>query len=83
MKGKNLRLDKFLKVSRLIKRRSVANKFCTAKKIYLNNKIAKASTQVKLNDILKIDLKVPITVKILKITEFSTKETANEMYEII
>lgn len=78
-----MRLDKFLKVSRLIKRRSVANKFCTAKKIYLNNKIAKASTQVKLNDVLEIKLKIPVKVRILKITEFITKDTANQMYEII
>lgn len=78
-----MRLDKFLKVSRLIKRRSVANKFCTAKKIYLNNKVAKAASKVKLNDILEIQLKVPVKVKILKIDEFSTKETASQMYEII
>ena len=83
MKGKNLRLDKFLKVSRLIKRRSVANKFCTAKKIYLNDKIAKAAAKVKVNDIVKIELKVPIKVRVLKISEISTKDTASQMYEII
>lgn len=78
-----MRLDKFLKVSRLIKRRSVANKFCNAKKIYLNDKIAKASVKVKLNDVLEIQLKIPIRVKIMKITDFSTKDTASQMYEII
>lgn len=78
-----MRLDKFLKISRLIKRRSIANKFCNAKKIYLNNKIAKASTQVKINDILEIQLKFPLKVKILKISEFSTKDTASQMYETI
>lgn len=78
-----MRVDKFLKVSRLIKRRSVAAKFCNAKKIYLNNKIAKASAQVKINDVLEIQAKTPIKIKILKITELSTKDTANQMYEII
>ena len=62
-----MRLDKFLKVSRLIKRRTVANKVCASEKIYINDKIAKPSATVNLNDIItiKINEKI-IKVKVIK-----------------
>ena len=80
-----MRLDKFLKLSRLIKRRTVAKKICDNEKILLNKKIAKASSNVKINDILEINIneKNIIKVKILKINEFANKKDFNQMYEII
>ena len=79
-----MRLDKFLKVSRLIKRRTVANKVCTAGKILINEKIAKPSSEVKEKDILEIKMGLnPIKVRILKIYEFVRKEDTKDMYEII
>lgn len=79
-----MRLDKFLKVSRLIKRRTIANKFCAAKKVCLNGKIAKASSEVKVNDVLEINSQNnSVKVRILKIKEFYGKDCAHEMYEVI
>ena len=49
-----MRLDKFLKVSRLIKRRTVANEACEAGRVMINGRVAKASTEVKINDIVEI-----------------------------
>ncbi len=79
-----MRLDKFLKLSRLIKRRTIANKICTAEKVMLNGKIAKPSADVNLNDIIKLNLgKKEIKIKVLKILNLTTKENAAQMYEII
>ncbi len=79
-----MRLDKFLKLSRLIKRRTVANKICTAEKVLLNGKIAKPSADVYLNDIITLNLgNKEIKVKVLKILNVTTKENATQMYEII
>lgn len=79
-----MRLDKFLKLSRLIKRRTVANKICVAGKVLLNNKIAKPSSEINLNDIITLNLgNKEIKVKVLKILNITTKETAAQMYEII
>lgn len=79
-----MRLDKFLKVSRLIKRRSVANEVCDAKKITVNNKIAKASYDVKINDIIEILIgEKIIKIKVINLNEHTTKETAQDNYIII
>lgn len=79
-----MRLDKFLKLSRLIKRRTVANKICTAEKVLLNDKIAKPSADVNLNDVITLNLgNKEIKVKVLKILNITTKENAAQMYEII
>lgn len=80
-----MRLDKFLKLSHLIKRRTIAKKFCIGEKIFLNKKIAKASNEVKINDILeiKINEKNTVKVKILKIDEYTNKKNCHETYEII
>ena len=80
-----MRLDKFLKLSRLIKRRTVANKICSSEKILINEKIAKASTKVKVNDVLEIKINEnnKIKVRVLKINEFANKQNCQEMYEII
>ena len=66
--GKHMRLDKFLKVSRLIKRRTEAKKACLAKCIRINNRIAKAGDEVKITDEIEINLtKKIIQVKVLEV----------------
>ncbi|HEY8364138.1 MAG TPA: RNA-binding S4 domain-containing protein [Haloplasmataceae bacterium] len=79
-----MRIDKFLKVSRLIKRRTVAKDVASNERIEINGKIAKPSTLVKVGDIIKITYGNKIvTIKVLKIQESSKKETAESMYEIL
>ena len=79
-----MRLDKYLKVSRLIKRRTVANNACDAGRVAINGKPAKASTAVKVGDILEIGFgdKV-IQVEILDVAETTRKEEAKEMYRYL
>ncbi|MCD7848013.1 MAG: RNA-binding S4 domain-containing protein [Oscillospiraceae bacterium] len=79
-----MRLDKYLKVSRLIKRRTVANEACDAGRISANGKPARASYEVKVGDIIEINLgKNPLKVRVLSVSEYATKETAAGQYEII
>lgn len=77
-----MRLDKYLKVSRLIKRRTVANEACDAGKVSVNGKIARASYDVKEGDVIEITLGAR-SVKVLVVTVKETvrKENASEMYE--
>lgn len=78
-----MRLDKFLKVSRLIKRRTVANEACDAGKILVNGKVARASYPVKENDIIEITMGAKtVKVKVRNVVEYTTKENAGTMYEI-
>jgi len=80
----NMRLDKYLKVSRIIKRRTVANEACDNGRIEVNGRVVKASYDVKVGDVMTISMgKNPITVKVLSITEMVGKENAKEMYEVI
>ncbi len=82
--GETMRLDKYLKVSRLIKRRTVANEVADAGRILINGKIAKASQAVKEGDIIEVTFgNRPIKVKVLSDIEPRTKDVAREMYEII
>ena len=79
-----MRLDKYLKVSRLIKRRTVANEACDSSRIYVNGKNAKASYDVKLGDEISISFGTKlVTVKVLDIRETTKKTEAVGMYEII
>ncbi len=79
-----MRLDKYLKVSRLIKRRTVANEACDAEKVTVNGKIARASYDVKVNDIIEINIgKSPLKVKVLKVVEVVGKDGASELYEVV
>ena len=79
-----MRLDKYLKVSRLIKRRTVANEACDAEKIFVNGKAARASYDVKVNDIIEINMgKNPLKVKVLKVVEIVGKEGSSELYEVV
>ena len=79
-----MRLDKYLKVTRLIKRRTVANEACDAGRITVNDKIARASYDVKVGDVIGINLgQRPIKVKVLNVSEYATKENASENYTVI
>ena len=79
-----MRLDKFLKVSRIIKRRTVANEACDADRVIINGRSAKASTQVKEGDILEIAFgNNPLKVEVLSVKETVKKEEAKEMYRVI
>jgi len=79
-----MRLDKFLKVSRLIKRRSVANDACDATRVSVNGKPAKASYSVKLGDFITVQFgSKSVTVKVLDIKESTKKADAVGMYEIV
>lgn len=79
-----MRLDKYLKVSRLIKRRTVANEACDAGKITVNGKVARASYDVKVGDILEITLGArSVKVKVTEVKEVVRKEEATTMYEAV
>lgn len=79
-----MRLDKYLKVSRLIKRRTVANEACDAEKVTVNGKIARASYDVKTGDIIEINMgKTPLKVRVLKVIEVVGKEGAADLYEVV
>lgn len=79
-----MRLDKYLKVSRLIKRRTIANEACDADKVSVNGKAARASYDVKTGDVIEINMgKTPLKVKVLKVAETVGKEGAADLYEII
>ena len=79
-----MRLDKYLKVSRLIKRRTVANDACDGEHISVNGKTAKASYQVKVGDMIAITYgEKTVRVKVLDIKDSTKKADAAEMYEII
>ena len=77
-----MRLDKYLKVSRLIKRRTVANEVADAGRILINGKVAKASQAVNAGDIIEVGNR-PIKVRVLSDVEPRTKDVAREMYEVI
>ena len=77
-----MRLDKYLKVSRLIKRRTVANEACDAGRVFLNDKQAKAGTEVKPGDIIEIRFgSKNVRVEVTSVQETVKKEEAKEMYK--
>ena len=79
-----MRLDKYLKVSRLIKRRTVANEACDNSRISVNGKSAKASYDVKLGDEITVAFgSKSITVRVLDIRETTKKSESQGMYEVI
>ena len=79
-----MRLDKYLKVSRLIKRRTIANEACDAGRITVNGKIVKASYDVKPGDIIEIKMgEKIIKVKVLDILEHVLKNDASSLYEVL
>ena len=79
-----MRLDKYLKVSRLIKRRTIANEACDAARVTINGRPAKASAQVKEGDVLEIMFGTsPLKVEILSVKETVKKEEAADMYKVL
>ncbi|MGI6013660.1 MAG: RNA-binding S4 domain-containing protein [Oscillospiraceae bacterium] len=76
-----MRLDKYLKVSRLIKRRTVANEACDGERICVNGKQAKASYQVKVGDVIEIQFgQRALKVEVVSVNEHATKADATAMY---
>lgn len=79
-----MRLDKYLKVSRIIKRRTVANEACDAGRVLVNGKAARASYDVKIGDIIELQLGArTIKAKVASVNEYAKKEEAGAMYEIL
>ncbi|MDF2607165.1 MAG: Ribosome-associated heat shock protein implicated in the recycling of the subunit [Clostridiales bacterium] len=79
-----MRLDKYLKVSRLIKRRTVANDACGGERVFLNGKLAKPSTQVKVGDIIEIAFGAKsVKVEVLNIQDTTKKEESKELYKYL
>lgn len=79
-----MRLDKYLKVSRIIKRRTIAKEACESGRVSINDKVAKAGTVVAEGDTIEIQFANQILkAKIINIAEHVTKENAKAMYEII
>ena len=79
-----MRLDKYLKVSRLIKRRTVANEACDAGRVLINDRPAKASAQVKKGDVLEIQFgNKAVRVEVLNVQETVKKEEAQELYRYL
>ena len=79
-----MRLDKFLKVSRLIKRRTVANEACDAGRVLVNEKPAKASLNVKTGDIIEIQFGTnSVKVEVLDVQETVKKDEATELYRYL
>ena len=79
-----MRLDKYLKVTRLIKRRTVANEACDAGRVLVNGKEAKASVKVKIGDVIEIHFGTKsVKVEVLAIQDTSKKEEAKELYRYI
>lgn len=80
----NMRIDKFLKVSRIIKRRTVANEACGAGRVSLNGKVVKAGADVKVGDIIEIQFGNNVTkVEVLNLQESTKKEDAAGMYRAV
>ena len=79
-----MRLDKFLKVSRIIKRRTVANEVCDAKHVNVNGTTARASYEVKCGDVIEIQMGASLTkYRVLSVNEYAKKDEAAQMYEVI
>lgn len=81
---KKMRLDKYLKVSRIIKRRTVANEACDAGKVQVNGKIARASYDVKVGDVIEIAFGArSIKIEVVSVNEYAKKEDAGSMYKAV
>ncbi len=79
-----MRLDKYLKVSRLIKRRTIAKEACDTGRVTINGKVAKAGTEIKENDVIEISFaSKKVKARVLSIKETVRKDEAAAMYELI
>lgn len=79
-----MRIDKYLKVCRIIKRRTLAKEVTESERILVNNKIVKPSYQVKIGDLITIGFgNKDVVIKVLSIDEYTKKQDANSMYELV
>ncbi len=79
-----MRLDKYLKVSRIIKRRTIANEACDAGRVTVNGRVARASLDIKVNDVIEISFgSKNVKVQVLNVAETVRKDDAALMYKII
>ena len=79
-----MRIDKYLKVSRLIKRRTVANEACDGGRVTVNGKVAKASADVKVGDIIEVGFGSKLLkIKVLSVADVVKKDEASGMYEVL
>ncbi|MDD3402321.1 MAG: RNA-binding S4 domain-containing protein [Hespellia sp.] len=79
-----MRLDKFLKVSRLIKRRTVANEACDAGRVLVNGNVAKASVKVKVSDVIEIQFgSKTVKVEVVDLQDTTKKEEAKELFRYL
>ena len=79
-----MRIDKFLKVSRIVKRRTVAQEACAEEKVVINGKAAKPSAKIKLGDVVELHYATGVLkFKIVNMKETVKKEEASSLYEVI
>ena len=79
-----MRLDKFLKVARVIKRRTIANEACDAGKVLVNGKNARASYDIKVGDVVEVCLGAKaMKFEVLQVSEFVKKEDADKLYRVL
>lgn len=79
-----MRLDKYLKVSRIIKRRTIANEACDAGRVLVNDKPERASYSVKVGDVIEVQMGIkPFKAEVVSVNEFAKKEEAPLMYKVI
>lgn len=79
-----MRIDKYLKVTRIIKRRTVAKDIVNADRIYVSDRLVKPSYQLKIGDIITICFgNKKVVIRVLSLNEHTTKETATSLYELI
>ncbi len=79
-----MRIDKYLKVSRIIKRRTLANEACEQGKVAINDKVAKPGSEVKVGDVIEIRFGANITkIKVTSLSEHVSKAESKEMYDMI
>ena len=79
-----MRLDKYLKVSRIIKRRTVANEACDAQRVLVNGKPARASYEVKLGDRIEVNLgQKPLVIRVTGLSEVTTKDSASGNFDVL
>ena len=79
-----MRLDKFLKISRLIKRRTIANEACDAGRVLVNGNVAKAAVKVKVGDVIEIQFGTKVVkVEVLDIQDTTKKEEAKDLFRYL
>lgn len=79
-----MRLDKYLKTARILKRRTVSKELADQQRVFVNNKVAKPSTDVKVNDIIKVEFgHRELTVRVLMIQKQVSKKDAALMFEVV